>query len=315
MNEIEFNLKQALANAAKAAFDAEVVASNVVIEIPKDKNHGDYSSNIAMQLTRVLRNNPRVIAQGLIDHLDKEAASIESVEIAGPGFLNFKMSNASLTSVIDKVLSQGDNYGKNDSGAGKKVNVEYVSANPTGDLHLGHARGAAWGDSITRLMNFSGYDVTREYYVNDAGVQILKLSQSIFARYQQELGLDVKFPEDGYHGPDIIKFANSLKEQYGNTLLEKPLSYFREIGIEHELNKIRKDLDYFRVNFNVYSHEVMLYEKGWVEQVIPALREKGYIRFEPKILMGENEEVIPGFQPAGSFTPGQAAHRRLPPGN
>jgi arginyl-tRNA synthetase len=104
MNEIEFNLKQALANAAKAAFDAEVVASNVVIEIPKDKNHGDYSSNIAMQLTRVLRNNPRVIAQGLIDHLDKEAASIESVEIAGPGFLNFKMSNASLTSVIDKVV-------------------------------------------------------------------------------------------------------------------------------------------------------------------------------------------------------------------
>ena len=231
MNEIEFNLKQVLANAAKAAFDAEVVASNVVIEIPKDKNHGDYSSNIAMQLTRVLRNNPRVIAQGLIDHLDKEAASIETVEIAGPGFLNFKMSNASLTSVIDKVLSQGDNYGKNDSGAGKKVNVEYVSANPTGDLHLGHARGAAWGDSITRLMNFSGYDVTREYYVNDAGNQIVNLGLSLQARYREHLGLDFELPADGYHGPDVKKIAAELADTYGVQYAEfsvENLKFFKE---------------------------------------------------------------------------------------
>ena len=127
------------------------------------------------------------------------------------------------------------------------------------------------------MLEFVGYDVTREYYVNDAGVQILKLSQSIFSRYQQALGIDVKFPEDGYHGRDIIEFANQLKEQHGDTLLDKPLTYFREIGIEHELNKIIKDLDYFRVHFDVFSHEVSLYEQGLVDQVIPTLKEKGYI--------------------------------------
>lgn len=279
MNEIEFNLKQALANAAKAAFDAEVVASNVVIEIPKDKNHGDYSSNIAMQLTRVLRNNPRVIAQGLIDHLDKEAASIESVEIAGPGFLNFKMSNASLTSVIDKVLSQGDNYGKNDSGAGKKVNVEYVSANPTGDLHLGHARGAAWGDSITRLMNFSGYDVTREYYVNDAGNQIVNLGLSLQARYREHLGLDFELPADGYHGPDVKKIAAELADTYGDQYADfsdENLKFFKEKGIEFELAKIRRDLDFFRVHFDVWSSEQAIRDAGKVELALDALAQKGY---------------------------------------
>lgn len=279
MNEIEFNLKQALANAAQAAFDVNVDASTVVIEIPKDKNHGDYSSNIAMQLTRTLRNNPRVIAQGIIDNLNKESASIETVEIAGPGFLNFKMSNASLTSVIDKVLKQGENYGKNDSGANKKVNVEYVSANPTGDLHLGHARGAAWGDSITRLMNFSGYDVTREYYVNDAGNQIVNLGLSLQARYREHLGLDFELPADGYHGPDVKKIAIELAETYGEKYAEsseESLKFFKEKGIEFELAKIRRDLDFFRVHFDVWSSEQAIRDAGKVEIALDVLAEKGY---------------------------------------
>ena len=250
---------------------------NFVVEIPKDNTNGDYATNVAMQLTRILRKNPRMIATDIVNTFDTEKCDIERIEIAGPGFINFFVKSTSFSPLIKHVLEKENEYGKQTYGQGKKYNVEFVSANPTGDLHLGHAWQAALGDSICNLLEAVGYDVTREYYVNDAGVQILKLSQSIFARYQQELGLDVKFPEDGYHGRDIIAFAKQLKETYGDTLLNKPLTYFREIGIEHELNKIRKDLDYFRVNFDVYSHEVMLYEKGWVEQVIPALREKGYI--------------------------------------
>ena len=250
---------------------------NFVVEIPKDNTNGDYATNVAMQLTRILRKNPRMIATDIVNTFDTEKCDIERIEIAGPGFINFFVKSTSFSPLIKHVLEKENEYGKQTYGQGKKYNVEFVSANPTGDLHLGHAWQAALGDSICNLLEAVGYDVTREYYVNDAGVQILKLSQSIYARYQQALGMDVEFPSDGYHGRDIIAFAEELKEKYGDSLIEKPLTYFREIGIEHELNKIRKDLDYFRVKFDVYSHEVMLYEKGWVDEVIPTLDEKGYI--------------------------------------
>ena len=203
MNQIESGLKQALAAAAKKAFDVELVAEDIVIEIPRDLSHGDYSTNMAMQLTRILKNNPRVIAQGIIEHLDHDAANIESCEIAGPGFINFVIRKTSMAEIIARVLEAGDHYGENETGKGQKVNVEYVSANPTGDLHLGHARGAAWGDSITRLMKASGYDVCREYYVNDAGNQIINLGLSLQARYREYLGMDFTLPEDGYHGEDV----------------------------------------------------------------------------------------------------------------
>ena len=273
--DITNKIKQELSNVLEKLDVKDSI--NYVVEIPKDNTNGDYATNIAMQLTRVLRKNPRMIAQEVVDLFDKEVCDIEKIEIAGPGFINFFVKATSFSSLIKHVLESQDDYGKQDYGQGKKYDVEFVSANPTGDLHLGHAWQAALGDCICNLLEFVGYDVTREYYVNDAGVQILKLSQSIFARYQQALGIDVKFPEDGYHGKDIIEFANQLKEQYGDTLLDKPLTYFREIGIEHELNKIIKDLDYFRVHFDVFSHEVSLYEQGLVDQVIPTLAEKGYI--------------------------------------
>ena len=273
--DITNKIKQELSNVLEKLDVKDSI--NYVVEIPKDNTNGDYATNIAMQLTRVLRKNPRMIAQEVVDLFDKEVCDIEKIEIAGPGFINFFVKATSFSSLIKHVLESQDDYGKQDYGQGKKYDVEFVSANPTGDLHLGHAWQAALGDCICNLLEFVGYDVTREYYVNDAGVQILKLSQSIFARYQQALGIDVKFPEDGYHGKDIIEFANQLKEQYGDTLLDKPLTYFREIGIEHELNKIIKDLDYFRVHFDVFSHEVSLYEQGLVDQVIPTLKEKGYI--------------------------------------
>ena len=156
MNQIESGLKSAMCKAVSQAFDLEYSEEQVVIEIPKDKSHGDYACNTAMQLTRQLRRNPREIAQKLMECFDLEAAGVASFEIAGPGFINFTMRSDSLTNVVKKVLEQQDAYGTNDSGAGCRVNLEYVSANPTGNLHLGHARGAAWGDSVARLMKASG---------------------------------------------------------------------------------------------------------------------------------------------------------------
>lgn len=272
---IATNIKQELENVLKK-LNIEVQVP-FVVEIPKDNTNGDYATNIAMQLTKILKQNPRNIANRVVELFSKDACNVENIEIAGPGFINFFVKSTSFASLIKHVINANDNFGKQDYGKGKKYDVEFVSANPTGDLHLGHAWQAALGDSICNLLTEVGYNVTREYYVNDAGVQILKLSQSIFARYQQALNIDVAFPEDGYHGPDIIKFANELKEKYGDTLLAKPLSYFKQIGIEYELNKIIKDLDMFRVRFDVFSHEVMLYEKGLVDEIIPLLKEKGYI--------------------------------------
>ena len=272
---IATNIKQELENVLKK-LNIEVQVP-FVVEIPKDNTNGDYATNIAMQLTKILKQNPRNIANRVVELFSKDACNVEKIEIAGPGFINFFVKSTSFASLIKHVLDTNDNFGKQDYGKGKKYDVEFVSANPTGDLHLGHAWQAALGDSICNLLTEVGYNVTREYYVNDAGVQILKLSQSIFARYQQALNIDVAFPEDGYQGPDIIKFANELKEKYGDTLLAKPLSYFKQIGIEYELNKIIKDLDMFRVRFDVFSHEVMLYEKGLVDEIIPLLKEKGYI--------------------------------------
>lgn len=272
---IATNIKQELENVLKK-LNIEVQVP-FVVEIPKDNTNGDYATNIAMQLTKILKQNPRNIANQVVELFNKDACNVEKIEIAGPGFINFFVKSTSFASLIKHVIDANDNFGKQDYGKGKKYDVEFVSANPTGDLHLGHAWQAALGDSICNLLTEVGYNVTREYYVNDAGVQILKLSQSIYARYQQALNIDVAFPDDGYHGPDIIKFANELKEKHGDTLLTKPLSYFKQIGIEYELNKIIKDLDMFRVKFDVFSHEVMLYEKGLVDEIIPLLKEKGYI--------------------------------------
>ncbi|MGX8832982.1 arginine--tRNA ligase [Amedibacillus sp. YH-ame6] len=280
MNQIESNLKKALSSAVLKVFEIEVDMDTIVIEIPKDKDHGDYSTNIAMQLTRTLKNNPRVIAQSIIDALNYEEASIETCEIAGPGFINFVIKNTSLAEIIQKVLIEGDAFGSSDSGQGMKVNVEYVSANPTGDLHLGHARGAAWGDSITRLMNASGYDVCREYYVNDAGNQIVNLGLSLQARYREYLGLPFSLPEDGYHGEDVKNIAIEIAKEYKDTYVEETqehIKFFKQKGIEFELDKIKRDLDYFRVHFDVWSSEQSIRDDGKVEKSLALLEEKGLL--------------------------------------
>ncbi len=277
MSELERLLKQTIKHAYEQAFHETITLDDIVIEIPKDQNHGDYASNIAMKSARMLKQNPRTIAQALIDAMDMQ--NTERCEIAGPGFINFTMKKTVMANVIDTVLSLQDRYGHNESGAHQKVNVEYVSANPTGDLHLGHARGAAWGDSVTRLMKASGYDVCREFYVNDAGNQIHNLALSLIARYSQIFGIEKELPEDGYYGKDVIAIAKQIAEEHKDAFLhtseEEQYRFFREAGIQAELQKLKNDLDLFRVHFDVWSSEQALHDEGRVEQALQKLKDSG----------------------------------------
>ena len=221
-------------------------------------------------MARVLRKSPRDIATSLVENLNKDG--IEKVEIAGPGFINFFMKNESLTSIIKTIVEQGEKYGEAKDKKEGKINVEFVSANPTGDLHLGHARGAALGDVICRLYKKAGYDVTREYYVNDAGNQINNLAYSIQARYHHECGdTSFPFPEDGYHGKDLIALAKLLKEEKGDSLLEvneENFQFFKTIGTKIKLDNIIQDLKDFRVEFDVFSSELAIRGAGKVDEVL-----------------------------------------------
>ncbi|RHM61503.1 MULTISPECIES: arginine--tRNA ligase [Coprobacillaceae] len=280
-NKIENALKEAFKQAIiKCGFVEDYDLSKIVIEIPKDKAHGDYSTNIAMQLTKLLRKNPREIASAIIEAVDKESANIESIEIAGPGFINMFMKKDVMTAIIKEVLDQKDDYGKTNYGQGTKYNVEFVSANPTGDLHLGHAKGAAVGDSICRIMDAAGYDVTREYYINDAGNQIYNLALSLNARYREAFGLESNMPSDGYHGQDIKDIALKIKEKYGDQYLhtseEETIAFFRKEGTEFELQKIKDILNEFRVSFDVWFSETTLYTENKVVPTIEKLKAAGY---------------------------------------
>lgn len=281
INQIEDTLRQSLAAAViKSGLKDEIEADKIVIEIPKDTKNGDYSTNLAMQLTRELHQNPRQIAAKIIDNIDQEASHIDHIEMAGPGFINLFMKNDALTSLISEVLSAKDQYGHSDFGKHEKYNVEFVSANPTGDLHLGHARGAALGDSICRIMSAAGFDVTREYYINDAGNQINNLAYSLMARYNQAFGIEKEMPADGYYGKDVIKIAEGIKDEIGDRYLnddsEEAYLYFRNIGVEKELDKLRQVLADFGVRYDVWFSESTLYRDNCIQPTLEKLKEGGY---------------------------------------
>lgn len=278
MNQIEYALKENLKQAVLKAFEIVVTSDDIVIEVPKFKEQGDYSSNIAMRLTKQLKSNPRLIAQSIIDQLDN--STIEKTDIAGAGFINLFLKKDILTQVIRTVLSENEGYGETKVDHPIKYNVEYVSANPTGDLHPGHARGAAIGDALTRIMKKAGFDVTREYYLNDAGNQINNMAKSLQARYLQACGLKVSVPEDGYHGKDLIEIANGLyaeiKDEYKNVPVSESLAYFKKVGLEKETAKLRDDLKLFRVEFDVWSSEQSLYDRNLVQKSLDTLIKNGH---------------------------------------
>lgn len=280
LEQVNQNLKEAIFEAISAAgLAAGEDIPAVVLEVPKDKAHGDLATNAAMQLTRIAKRNPRQIAEAIIEHLDHDRAGIVKAEIAGPGFINFTLSKSYLFPIIEQVYRQGEDYGRTDKGAGQKIQMEFVSANPTGSLHLGHARGAAVGDALCNVLDFAGYKVTREYYINDAGNQVVNLCKSIEARYLQELGQDAEMPEDGYYGEDIKGFAKELVAEQGDALmsmsLEERTQFLRKYGLNKELDKIKRDLGRFRVSFDEWFSETSLYADGQVEAALNELRSKG----------------------------------------
>ncbi|MFC7685858.1 arginine--tRNA ligase [Ureibacillus sp. GCM10028918] len=285
MNAVE-QLQQAIKDALQAAVEKSGLVEagthlNIHLETPKDKANGDFATNLAMQLTKLAKKPPRAIAESILENIETEGTEIEKLEIAGPGFINITVRKAFLADVVKAVKEQGENYGRSTAGNGEKVQVEFVSANPTGDLHLGHARGAAFGDSLCNVLDFAGFDVSREYYINDAGNQINNLAHSLEARYKQALGMDAAMPEDGYHGQDIITIAGKLADEFGGAILEKSdeerFEFFREHGLKLELDKLKNDLANFRVNFDVWYSETSLYKNGKIEVALNKLKENGHV--------------------------------------
>ena len=282
VEQLQQQIKQALAAAVEKAGLVEAGTQfNIHLETPKDKANGDFATNIAMQLTKLAKKPPRAIAEAILENLETEGTDIEKIDIAGPGFMNITVRKDFLAGVVKAAFDQGENYGRSNAGQGEKVQVEFVSANPTGDLHLGHARGASVGDSLCNVMDFAGFDVSREYYINDAGNQINNLAYSLEARYKQALGMDAEMPEDGYHGPDIIEIAGKLKEEFGADILEKSdeerFKFFREHGLRLELAKLQNDLKNFRVEFDVWYSETSLYNNGKIDVALDKLKANGHV--------------------------------------
>lgn len=247
-------------------------------EVPKNPDFGDYATNIAMIVAKDLKKNPREIAQKIIELVDFDKQIVERITIDGPGFINIKLSNLFFAQELEKMYQFGEEYGKSFLGKGLRANVEYVSANPTGLLHLGHGRNACIGDSIANLYSWLGFDVTREYYFNNAGKQMTNLARSIYARYRQLLGEEeYPFPEDGYFGEYIKEIANELVQKYGNSLVPETnenLEICKKFGEEWCFNKIRKTLSNLKIFHDVFYNEDSLYHNGKIDEVIKIFREK-----------------------------------------
>ena len=285
MNAVEQIQNQVKMAIHEAVIKAELVETqdipDILLETPKNKDNGDYATNIAMQLTKLAKKPPRAVAEAILENLDKSSTAIESIEIAGPGFMNIRLKTDYLGDVVKTVLAEGANYGRSTSGGGERIQVEFVSANPTGDLHLGHARGASIGDSLSNVLDFAGYAVSREYYINDAGNQVHNLAQSVEARYFQALGLEMEMPEDGYQGADVIQLGKQLVDEFGDKYVHVPqeerYAFFREYGLKYELDKLKKDLSDFRVHFDKWYSETSLYEDGKIDVALGKLKENGHV--------------------------------------
>jgi len=250
-------------------------------EKPKDETHGDITTNIALVLAKLVKKNPRAVAQEIVGKLHIEPQYVSHVEIAGPGFINFRFTSAFFTAQIPNILKHPDTFGKTNLGGGKKTQVEYVSANPTGPLSVGHGRQAAIGDTIANLLVWAGYDVTREYYYNNAGRQMRMLAESTYARYRQLFDPAFVFPEEGYQGDYIREIADALKKERGDSIVSLPqeeaLSICKEFAEQKLFAAIKTVLARMGVVHNVYFNEDSLYKTGKIQEVIEELRSKGLV--------------------------------------
>lgn len=270
-------------------------------EKPKVEAHGDLTTNAAMLLAKVAKKNPRETAKAIVEKLSGAFPEISSIEIAGPGFINFKFSPSYFIEQSKEILRQGEHFGKSTAGAGKKTNVEWVSANPTGPLHSGHGRQVILGAAISKLLEWTGFNVTREYYFNNAGNQMRMLAESIYARYRQELGEDYPFPEDGYKGDYIVELAKDIVKEKGDTLkqVDDEKLYFKKAGEEWCFAKIKETLERLGVRHDVFYNEDSLYATGKIQEVIEEFRKadlaydaEGAVWFRATKFGAEKDRVI-----------------------
>ena len=291
-------LQEAYLAAAKAGELPEGASLNGTVEIPKDVQNGDFAANHAMVCARALHMPPRKVAEALAAHCGLAESFFESVEVAGPGFINFRLSPRWYGNVLRAVCEEGMTYGHIDDGKGKRVNVEFVSANPTGPMHLGNARGGVLGDALASVLSFAGWEVSREFYVNDAGNQIEKFATSIDARYQ-ELLLGEKapaFPEDGYHGDDIIELAKAFLEEEGADWLSKPVNErhaaMADFGLKRNIPKMEADLLRYGVKYDRWFFESELHESGFVKETVERLTERGFTYEKDGALWLRTSEIL-----------------------
>ena len=249
----------------------------IQLESPKVAEHGDVSTNIAMLLAKPLRQNPRAIAQQLLDAMPLDPQVLEAIEIAGPGFINFRFAKEYVYQQLRAIIKEGSDFGKTASRKGQRVQIEFVSANPTGPLTVGHGRNAVLGDTIARLLEWTGASVDREYYFNDAGRQMRVLGQSVQARYQQLLGQSIELPEGGYEGAYIIDIAQGIVEQYGKEWEGKDWEVFKKVAQEAIFTDISQTLERMNIHMDSFFNEFDLYENGDIEKVLAALKEKGLV--------------------------------------
>lgn len=283
VKETENILKQKLAAAVEAAMQTgdlpQCDLPDFIIETPANRANGDYSSNIAMAGAKCFKKAPRMIAESIVKHIDLSNTHFERVDIAGPGFLNFFLSQSYYSEIIKDVFACGDDYGKSDYGQGRRVLVEFVSANPTGPMHIGNARGGAIGDCLAAVLDRAGFDVSREFYVNDAGNQIEKFATSLEVRYLQHFREDVEMPEDAYQGADITEHAENFIKEFGDKYLDADSAQRRKALVDYALpkniNGLEKDLGRYRITYDNWFRESTLHNDGSVEKVIDALKARG----------------------------------------
>lgn len=283
VKEVENKLYEAIENAVKSAIEngdlPQADIPKFIIEKPADKKNGDFSSNIAMAGARAFHGAPRMIAEAIVKNFSLDGGYIDRCEIAGPGFINFYLSDKYYSDVLKDIVASGDSYGRSDYGEGKRILVEFVSANPTGPMHIGNARGGAIGDCLASVLDAAGYDVQREFYVNDAGNQIEKFATSLEVRYLQECGKDVELPEDAYHGEDITVHARNFFSEVGDKYAECDSQKRRDALVAYALPKniagLEADLGKYRIKYDKWFKESTLHKDGSVQKVIEALKEKG----------------------------------------
>ena len=277
--ELKEKIMDALGRAVADGVLDEAPLPAFIIEVPKERQNGDYSTNVAMAGAKAFHKAPRVIAQAIVDRLDLADTVFDRAEIAGPGFINFFLGNRFYAAVLEDLMAQGENYGRSDYGKGKRVLVEFVSANPTGPMHIGNARGGAIGDCLAAVLDWAGYDVQREFYVNDAGNQIEKFATSLEVRYLQHYDPAVELPEDAYKGVDIVEHAENFIKEYGDRYVNAPAEERRKALVDFALPKniagLERDLGAYRIQYDRWFKESSLHEDGSVQRVIDALKEKG----------------------------------------